>query len=66
MAYVKICGLTNINDVFIVNKYKPDYVGFVFAESRRQVTPLLAKELINKLIPSIKTVGVFVNESLRS
>ncbi len=62
MVKVKICGLTTERDIQLVNKYCPDYVGFVFAKSRRQVTPLLVKELTRKLSPTIYKVGVFVNE----
>jgi len=61
MVKIKICGLTRIQDIEYVNKYKPDYAGFVFAESKRKVTPYIARELIHYLSPDIKKVGVFVN-----
>lgn len=61
MTKIKICGLKCENDILYVNKLKPDYVGFVFAKSKRQVNKYLAKELINKLDKNIKTVGVFLN-----
>ena len=35
MVKIKICGLRRLEDIEIVNKYKPDYIGFVFAESYR-------------------------------
>jgi len=60
---LKICGLTCENDVDIINAAPPDYAGFVFAESKRRVTPGQAKNLIEKLSPTIKSVGVFVNET---
>lgn len=66
MAKVKICGLTTEQDIQLVNQYHPDYVGFVFAKSTRQVTPLLVKELMRKLCPSIHKVGVFVNEKAQT
>ncbi len=62
MSKIKICGLTNKQDIEYVNQLRPDYVGFVFAESRRKVTPEKVQELIQNLSPDIKTVGVFVNE----
>ena len=62
MSRVKICGLTRFEDIFIVNQYKPDYVGFVFAESRRKVTKEQAKMLIKQLDKDIIPVGVFVDE----
>ena len=34
---IKICGLTRREDILAANRWKPDYIGFVFAESRRQV-----------------------------
>ena len=34
---IKICGLTRECEIDYVNEAKPDYVGFVFAKSRRQV-----------------------------
>lgn len=62
MAKVKICGLRREEDVDIVNKLKPDFVGFIFAESKRKISPEKAKQLIEKLDKDIKAVGVFVNE----
>ncbi|MDR0937661.1 MAG: phosphoribosylanthranilate isomerase [Oscillospiraceae bacterium] len=61
MTKIKICGLTSENDIEAVNAVKPDYAGFVFAESRRQVTPELARKLRALLDPGIIPVGVFVN-----
>jgi phosphoribosylanthranilate isomerase len=60
---VKICGLIRSQDIESVNECKPDYIGFVFAESRRRVTPQQAHELRKLLSPEIIPVGVFVNES---
>lgn len=64
MVKVKICGLRRIDDIEFINKLRPDYAGFVFAESKRQVDINLAYKLISKLDKNIKTVGVFVNESI--
>lgn len=64
MTKIKICGLKRIDDVQYVNKYLPDYIGFVFAESKRKVTMEQAAELREGLDSRIKAVGVFVNESL--
>ena len=62
MAKVKICGLTGMEDIHLINRFQPDYAGFVFADSRRRITPYLAREMIRVLSPSVKKVGVFVNE----
>ncbi len=61
---VKICGLMRLEDVAYVNDYQPEYVGFVFAKTRRQVNGDWAKRLRLFLDPQIQTVGVFVNESV--
>lgn len=60
---VKICGLTRPEDAEAVNAVRPDYAGFVFAESRRQVDAAAAALLRERLDPAIRTTGVFVNES---
>ena len=57
---LKICGIRREEDIAIVNRFPPDYIGFVFAKSRRQVTPEQAARLTSKLRPGIQTVGVFV------
>jgi phosphoribosylanthranilate isomerase len=61
---LKICGLTRLADIKMVNEALPDYAGFVFAKSRRQVDETMADLLKKYLNPEIKTVGVFVNENL--
>jgi len=58
---VKICGLRSLRDIEIVNKYAVDYVGFVFAESKRRVSINEAKAMIEALRKDIKAVGVFVD-----
>lgn len=63
MAKIKICGLKRKEDIQLVNQWKPDYVGFVFAESSRQITIDQAYEFKNMLHPDICAVGVFVNEN---
>ena len=66
MVKIKICGLSRLCDIEAVNESKPEYMGFVFAESRRQVTPGHAEELRAKLSPDITPVGVFVNEAIEN
>jgi phosphoribosylanthranilate isomerase len=63
-AKVKICGLRRAQDIAFVNEAKPDYIGFVFAKSRRQVTCAQAYELQKGLDASILKVGVFVDAPL--
>ena len=64
MAKIKICGLKRLEDVEIVNKYKPDFVGFVFADSKRKVTLNLARQMKQNLDDSIQSVGVFVDAAI--
>jgi len=47
-----------------VNEALPDYIGFVFAESRRQISPETAAQLKSVLDSKITAVGVFVNERI--
>jgi phosphoribosylanthranilate isomerase len=61
MPKIKICGIKRLEDIGIVNKYKPDYIGFVFAESKRKVTRDLAYRLKQDLDADIIAVGVFVD-----
>lgn len=63
LTKVKICGLRRREDILYVNELKPDYVGFVFAKSKRQIDKYRAKELIDGLDKSIKTAGVFLNNT---
>ena len=65
MLKLKICGMRRPEDIEIANKYKPDYVGFVFAQSPRKVSYEEAKELSGLLSDDIVPVGVFVNEHMK-
>ncbi|MBQ1171467.1 MAG: phosphoribosylanthranilate isomerase [Lachnospiraceae bacterium] len=64
MSLIKICGLKRIEDVYAVNEFKPDYVGFVFAATKRFVSDETAAILKVALNPDIPAVGVFVNEPI--
>jgi phosphoribosylanthranilate isomerase len=61
MTKIKICGLFREADIEYANEARPDYIGFVFAESRRKVSPVVASALRKKLAGCIVPVGVFVN-----
>lgn len=64
MIQVKICGITNKEEIEYLNMLKPEYIGFVFAKSKRQVTGEEANELCLNLDNNIKRVGVFRNNSI--
>ncbi len=61
---IKICGLFREQDIDFVNEANPDYVGFIFANSHRQVSTETAEKLKNRLNKNILSVGVFVNEDI--
>lgn len=64
MTKVKICGMKTIEDVNNAVKYGADFIGFVFAPSKRQVTAETVKEILGSVsLYGTKTVGVFVNPS---
>lgn len=66
MSKVKICGLTRMEDIDAANAACPDYIGLVFAQSRRQVDFDKAVQLKAALRGEIKSVGVFVNETVET
>ena len=77
---VKMCGISKVETIPAIVDAKPDYMGLVFAPSKRQVTVDQAKTLVEELHrgyaqkygsdtehdknDTIKTVGVFVNETV--
>ncbi|HUO16759.1 MAG TPA: phosphoribosylanthranilate isomerase [Verrucomicrobiae bacterium] len=61
MTWVKICGITNLEDALVAVDAGADAVGFVFYEkSPRHVTVEVAREICKKLPESVEKVGVFV------
>lgn len=64
MTWVKICGMTNLEDALAAVDAGADAVGFVFYDkSPRCVTLETAREIVKKLPGHVDKVGVFVNES---
>ena len=61
---IKICGLFQNADIDYVNEARPDYIGFVFAKSKRQVNLHQAQLLKTRLDSQIKVVGVFVDSPI--
>ncbi|WP_163539803.1 phosphoribosylanthranilate isomerase [Gracilibacillus sp. YIM 98692] len=66
MVQVKICGLTNKEAIETAVEAGADFIGFVFARSKRQLTIKAASELADSVPSHVKKVGVFVNESLKT
>jgi len=64
MIQIKICGITNKEEIEYLNILKPEYIGFVFTKSKREVTGEKVKELCLNLDDNIKKVGVFKDNSI--
>lgn len=64
MTQIKICGLMREQDTQVVNEVQPDFAGFVFAPSRRQLSLKTALHFRSLLADTIPTAGVFVDEPL--
>lgn len=62
---VKICGICSLEMAKAAETAGADFIGFVFAKSRRFIKPGLA-EKISKAVPGVKKVGVFVNAAIDS
>jgi len=60
-VFVKICGITNAADGLLAVAMGAEVLGFIFAESKRQVTPEQAAEIIQQLPYDVTAVGVFRN-----
>ena len=65
MTWVKICGISDIESAITASQAGTDYLGMVFAPSRRQVSPVEALKIVNvvrQLDSPPQIVGVFVNQ----
>lgn len=62
MVQVKICGLMDPEAVETAVAAEADFIGFVFADSKRKITIEHARKLAQGIPDHIKRVGVFVNE----
>lgn len=58
---VKICGLQTSTHVSVAVAAGADYLGFVFAESRRRVTSRQVREITTRVPKEVQKVGVFVS-----
>ncbi len=64
MTWVKICGITNLEDAFTAVECGADALGFVFyPKSKRRVDAATVREIVAELPESVEKVGVFVEES---
>jgi phosphoribosylanthranilate isomerase len=58
MTWVKICGTTNVEDALLAVELGADALGFVFAESKRRVTPSQVAAILPRLPKHVERVGV--------
>jgi phosphoribosylanthranilate isomerase len=64
MTWIKICGITNLEDAMVAAEAGADALGFVFYEkSPRNLSPDTAFEISRHLSGRIERVGVFVNQN---
>jgi phosphoribosylanthranilate isomerase len=61
MTRIKICGIRTVNDAIFCAEVGADGVGLVFADSSRQVDPVLARQISAALPPFVMRIGVFVD-----
>ena len=72
MTLVKICGIKDVANAMAAVEAGADFLGFVFAPSKRRITPEKAREIIEAVrrhkpqsgTPIPEIVGVFVNSSI--
>ena len=65
MTWIKVCGITRVEDALAAVEAGADALGFVFyPPSPRAVTPMRAAEIAAALPAGVAKIGVFVNESV--
>lgn len=62
MTKIKICGNTNSDDVKLAIQLGADFIGFIFAESKRKISPETAQEIMKSQPGFQNFVGVFANQ----
>lgn len=63
MTKIKVCGITNLEDAKVSIEAGCNGLGFVFyKKSPRYINPKKTKKILQKISPSVKKIGVFVNE----
>lgn len=62
-TWIKICGTTSLEDALSSIEAGADALGFIFAPSKRQITPEQAQEIISQLPVKIEKIGVFMGST---
>lgn len=64
MTWVKICGLTDVDDALLAVALGADSIGLNFVSgSKRQIAPVRGRDIAARLPSEILTVGIFRNEA---
>lgn len=63
---VKICGITSMEAANAAVDSGADFIGFVFADSKRKISSADAALIARSIPASVKKVGVFVNDTLEN
>lgn len=63
-TWIKFCGTTSLADALASIEAGADALGFIFAPSKRHVTPDAAREIIKELPAGIERIGIFMYENL--
>ena len=61
--FIKICGITTVDDALLATALGADAVGFIMAPSTRRIAPPRVEEIARRLPPGVLTVGVFRDEA---
>jgi phosphoribosylanthranilate isomerase len=61
-TWIKICGTTSLEDALSSMEAGADALGFIFAPSKRQVSPEQAQRIISQLPSEVERIGVFMNK----
>lgn len=62
MTWIKICGLTRYEDASMAVELGANAVGYIFADSKRQVKKESIKKINSRLPADVEKIGIFVNE----
>ena len=60
-TWIKICGTTSVEDALSSIEAGADALGFIFARSKRRVTPEQAQAIIRELPRGVEKIGVFMD-----
>lgn len=61
MIRVKICGITCLEDALLAAELGAHALGFILAESPRQIQPQQVQQIVRQLPPFLVKIGVFVD-----